>query len=392
MDEEQLLPMVKRQHPLYFGVFRPDFPFWPHVQRFVNTSSHLTERRLRAVLVLFSEISEGEERTQPCPATGRVFSSLSIPIPPPLHPGDRLQRLSCFNSVGMNLDQFLSLIKDRSSSDIGLRFSFGHLLQALGKPMGERGVVPTINPIECDVILVAQLNGLIDPDTGEPGFDIVPHGTPHAVLASEVGRGQPRSQANQLHPMCNSGQGARIKAAWPVSRFHLPLPYPLRLCRMRLFGVSKVLRCVGLGAEAAGECRCPFLSQVLIRLGCANLHPCGDETTTATPWTESEHRLDSSSTRFADSGRCWPTRAPHSPSMRPCPCSRRHQRSRRGGRQSGHSAPVCSPRPRQGLPTAEGQGEVSRAHCSDPIGPGELILRSPRFTAIKCDRLGRAIP
>jgi hypothetical protein len=152
--------------------------------------------------------------------------------PPPLGPCDRLQRLPCRGLVVMDLHQLLPLGADPSpvahqahgAEEIGLdherveapdallrldpvqlqrvidrdRRSSGirlcclvHLLQALGEAMGKHGVMTAINPIECDVVCVAQCHGRIDPDPGEPGFDIVPHGTSHAVLARSRSRTVP---------------------------------------------------------------------------------------------------------------------------------------------------------------------------------------------------------
>jgi hypothetical protein len=63
----------KAATPLRFIRFPAVFTGWIHGCRLVNTSSYLTEGRLRDVLVLFSEISEGEEKNSTLPRNGQGF-------------------------------------------------------------------------------------------------------------------------------------------------------------------------------------------------------------------------------------------------------------------------------------------------------------------------------
>jgi hypothetical protein len=58
---------------LRFIRFPAVFAGWIHGCHPVNTSSYLTEGRLRDVLVLFSEISEGEEKNSTLPRNGQGF-------------------------------------------------------------------------------------------------------------------------------------------------------------------------------------------------------------------------------------------------------------------------------------------------------------------------------
>jgi hypothetical protein len=63
----------KAATPLRFIRFLAVFAGWIHGCHLVNTSSYLTEGRLRDVLVLFSEISEGEEKNSTLPRNGQGF-------------------------------------------------------------------------------------------------------------------------------------------------------------------------------------------------------------------------------------------------------------------------------------------------------------------------------
>jgi hypothetical protein len=63
----------KAATPLRFIRFYAAIAGWIHGCRLVNTSSDLTDGRLRDVLVLFSEISEGEEKNSTLPGNGQGF-------------------------------------------------------------------------------------------------------------------------------------------------------------------------------------------------------------------------------------------------------------------------------------------------------------------------------
>jgi hypothetical protein len=63
----------KAATPLRFIRFLAVFAGWIHGCHLVSTSSYLTEGRLRDVLVLFSEPSEGEEKNSTLPRNGQGF-------------------------------------------------------------------------------------------------------------------------------------------------------------------------------------------------------------------------------------------------------------------------------------------------------------------------------
>jgi hypothetical protein len=75
MDEEQILTMVKLQHRMDLGALLPDFLSWSSTQQLVNTSSHLTEQRLHAVLALFSDSVRRRGELNPAPKRAGFFAS-----------------------------------------------------------------------------------------------------------------------------------------------------------------------------------------------------------------------------------------------------------------------------------------------------------------------------